>query len=337
MRYSFFILISIFLSFSYGCKEEEQREVHAECFALLDSAVTSMEAEMRPLEDEVGKLAAFTENLFIYRDEFAHKASKEQYKQSQSGVIYREAEGEGESSVYVSFLTPDAKKAIHQVYYTEALDSAFAAIQCNIPLVCQVYFNTRLQMCRIYPPVDVLNVFEEDLDLTMFNFYYMADEVRNPERKSKWVEDIYVDPAGRGWILSLIHPVFYNQELEGVIGLDITVNDLIDRFLSYGDKRLVLIDGEGNVVAGTSEAIELLNLPPLRNHTYVQTINADNFRKEDYNLFKSKSKEVRQMVSKFLLEKDNMYILGGEQRSHEYTVLCRQMNLLNWYVLELEG
>jgi len=310
--------------------------VYSNEFAFLDSTVTVMESELRPLEKEISQLADFTAVLFAHSDQFAKMAVREQYKKAKTGVIYRETDKEHKSSVFVSSNTPDWEEAYFQVYYTEALDSMFSELQRKVPFISQLYFNTKLQMCRIYPPVDVLNVFDTDLDLTSFNFYYMADEVRNPGKGSKWVEDIYIDPAGRGWILSLIHPVYYDQELEGVIGLDITVNDLISRFLSYGDKRLVLIDGAGNVVAGTSEAMELLNLPPLRNHTYVQTINSDNFRKEDYNLFKSKSKEVRQMISKFLLEKDNMYVLGGAHTSQEYTVLCRQMDLLNWYVLELE-
>ncbi|WP_200976277.1 cache domain-containing protein [Echinicola sp. 20G] len=335
MKYSFFIVICVLLAFSFSCEEEPMRINQSE-FIELDSIVSVMESDLAPLEDEIARLASYTESLFDHKAELVEKAEMDRYKLSKDGVIFREMSQEGESSVFVSSITPNRDSVYHQVYYTEELDSAFSRIQSSSPFVSQVYFNTRLQMCRIYPALDVLNVFDSEMDLTSFNFYYMADEVRNPEKKSKWVEDIYVDPAGRGWILSLIHPVYFNEELEGVIGLDITVNDIIQRFLSYKERKFLLIDGSGNIVAGTSAAIEVLNLPPLKNHTYVQTINADNFRKEDYNLFKSKSKEVRKMVAKFLLEKDNNYIVNDDYSSKQYQVLCRQMNLLNWYVLEIK-
>ncbi|UCS91533.1 cache domain-containing protein [Echinicola marina] len=336
MKYRFFLLIWCILAFFCGCSEEKS-ELHPEEFELLDSIVYRIESKLYPLEKDIDELSAYAAYLFAHKDQYALKAKKEQYKNTEQGVIYRESAKEDVSSVFVSVITPDRTEAIHQVYYTEALDSAFTHVLADQPLISQVYFNTRFQMCRIYPQLDVLSVFEDDLDLTKFNFYFMADEVRNPEKKRKWLKDIYIDPAGRGWILSLIHPVYHNQELQGVMGLDITVNDLISEFLSYKDKKLVLVDDSGNVVAGTSDAIEILKLPPLRNHTYVETINSNNFRREDYNLFKSKSKEVRKMVSKFILEKDNKFILDGEYDSKKYKALCRPMDLIEWYLIDIEG
>ncbi|AWW31914.1 cysteine protease [Echinicola strongylocentroti] len=336
MKCVYFVLVSLVLLFSNGCRNEVGK-VHPDGFTELDSIINVMEVDLRPLEGEIEALASITEYLFKHQDEFVTKASREDYKLSDSGVIYRKVDNKEESSVHVSSIFKKKNEVYDQIYITEALDSAFCEVYSKIPVVSQVYFNTKLQMCRIYPSLDVLNVFDDDMDLTTFNFYYMADEVRNPEKKSKWVEDVYVDPAGRGWILSLIHPVYYQGELEGVMGLDITVNDIIQRFLKHNNRKLLIIDASGNIVAGTNDAIEVLNLPPLRNHTYVQTINSDNFRKEDYNLFKSKSKEVRKMVAKFLLEKDNAYEMKDDYSQQDYIVYCRQMNLLNWYVLEVKS
>ncbi|MEX0882563.1 MAG: cysteine protease, partial [Cyclobacteriaceae bacterium] len=82
-----------------------------------------------------------------------------------------------------------------------------------------------------------------------------------------------------------------------------------------------------------TNAIEALSMPPLKNHTYLQTINSDNFRKEDFNLFKSKSKEVRRIISKFLLEKENYR--NFEKEGNMVEVYCRQMNIMNWYLLDI--
>ncbi|QDH79653.1 cysteine protease [Echinicola soli] len=336
MKYAYFVFVGLILLFSNGCRDEVGSVYPAE-FTELDSIIKVMESDLSPLEAQIKELSSMTEYLFVHQDRYAAMASSDEYKISDAGTIYRETADKSESSVYVSSIFQSKEEVFHQIYFTEALDSAFRTVYADSPLVAQVYLNTRLQLCRIYPSLDALQMFDKDADLTTFNFYYMADEVRNPERRSKWVEDIYVDPAGRGWILSLIHPVYHQGELEGVVGFDITINDIIQRFLKKNNKKLLIIDGAGNIVAGTNDAIEVLNLPPLRNHTYVQTINSDNFRKEDYNLFKSKSKEVRKMVAKFLLEKDNIYKMEGDYAKQKYSIYCRQMNLLNWYVLEVKS
>lgn len=118
------------------------------------------------------------------------------------------------------------------------------------------------------------------------------------------------------------------------MGMDITVTDLMDNFLNKSDRKLLIIDEKGTIVAGKAEAIEALSMPPLRNHTYIQTINSNSFRKEDFNLFKSKSKEVRKMASRFLLEKKHFFI--DESGIKAYQAYCRKINLLNWYLIELD-
>jgi hypothetical protein len=163
----------------------------------------------------------------------------------------------------------------------------------------------------------------------------LADEVRNPDKGAKWLEEVYLDPAGRGWVLSVVHPVYYRNILQGVMGIDITVNDLVGNFLDKSDKNLLIVDGNGTIVAGKAKAIEALNMPPLKNHTYIQTINSDNFPVEDFNLFKSKSKEVRRMVSKFLLEKNNRFELALDGKNQK--VFCKQINLVNWYLIDIDN
>ena len=39
-----------------------------------------------------------------------------------------------------------------------------------------------------------------------YNFYYLADAEHNPSRGVVWT-DVYLDPAGQGWMMSAIAPV----------------------------------------------------------------------------------------------------------------------------------
>jgi hypothetical protein len=332
MKYSFFVFKLIFI-ISFGCNTESRFDDVVQ-FELLDSIIRTLEVELLPLEKEISKLATYSSLLYDKKDSLIFVAEKGKYIQDRHYWFYNPNLEKKESTVFISLMASNPEKAVEEVYLTEPLDSEFMSIVRKYPMVTQVYYNTGSQISRVYPPYDLVNTIDPDIDVKAFNFYYLGDEVHNPERNHVWVEEIYIDPAGRGWILSIIHPVYFNNEFKGVLGMDITLADLMQYFLAKFDESLVIIDKDGTIVAGSSNAIEALSMPPLKNHTYVQTILSDNFRKEDFNLFKSKSKEVRQMASKFLLEKEGSFEFNLE--GYDYKAFCRKMNLLNWHLLNLQ-
>lgn len=332
MKYSVLVLKFALITF-FGCNTENRFDDITE-FELLDSIITTLEVELMPLEVEIEELAAFSSQLYAKEDSLVSIAAKEKYIIDKNDWFFNPNLANNESTVFISLLAPNRAQSVDEVYLTEPLDQRFKNIVEKYPMVAQVYYNTESQLSRLYPPYDLVNTIDPDIDVTAFNFYYLGDEVRNPERKHLWVEEIYIDPAGRGWILSIIHPVYFNNEFKGVLGIDITLADLMRYFLAKFDESLVIIDNDGTIVAGSGKAIEALSMPPLRNHTYVQTILADNFRKEDFNLFKSKSKEVRQMASKFLLEKEGAFEFNLE--GYDYKAFCRKMNMINWYLINLQ-
>jgi len=331
MKYLFLIPILILL-ISPACQSDRKVELDSH-FLLLDSVIHKVEADLKPLEEDMSQLAAYSSALFEKSDSLVPLVNEEKFLTDDNGFFYNAHDNGKESTVFISLLAENKNRSVREVFTTEWLDEAFREITETRPMVCQVYFNSSSNFSRLYPPYDLLNSIEQDVDVTAFNFYYLADEVRNPNRKSVWIEEVYIDPVGRGWILSLIHPVYHDNELKGVLGFDITLSDLMDSFLENYDKKLMLIDSQGTVVAGKAEAIEALSLPPLKNHAYIQTINSDSFRREDFNLFKSKSKEVRRMASKFLLEKENHH--SFDMAGRLFQAYCRKMNIMDWYLLDI--
>jgi len=330
MKYNYLALISFLISLQ-SCSNDLKQEYAG--FSELDTLIQEFENELVPLEREVTELSELTTYLLHNKHRFITAADRSKYTTSESGIFYNPTPKFNESSIYISTRAADRIAAIEQVYATELLDSAFYDVVTNNELVTQAYFNSKTQYSRLYPSYGVLSIIEPDLDITSFNFYYLADGVRNPDKGPKWVEEIYIDPAGRGWVLSVIHPVYYKDELQGVMGIDITVDNLIDQFLNRSSKDLLLVNADGMIVAGKTRAIESLDMPPLKNHTYSQTINSDNFQEQEFNLFKSKNREVRRMVAKFLLEKDNNFQLNINGSTH--MVYCKKLNLLNWYLIDI--
>jgi hypothetical protein len=333
MKYKYLVLIAFVLGFQ-ACSNDEIKGDYAG-LSELETLILEFENDLVPLEKEVTELSILTSYLIKNQHQFIPSADRAKFTTSESGIFYNHTPKINESSVYISTKAPDREAAIAQAYATELLDSAFYKVVTDNNIVTQAYFNSKTQYSRLYPSYGVLSILEPDLDITSFNFYSLADGVRNPDRGPKWVEDIYIDPAGRGWVMSVIHPVYVEEVLQGVVGIDITVDNILTQFLNRSNRDLVIVNAEGMIVAGKNRAIESLDMPPLKNHTYSQTINADNFQEQEFNLFKSKNREVRRMVAKFFLEKDNNFQLNVNGSTHQ--VYCKKMTILNWYLIDIKN
>jgi hypothetical protein len=314
-----------------SCKPSIEKETQADLFEI-NTFVSLLEYDLGILEEEIVKLGNTAQGLLekpIISDTSNLVIDFE-------GISFNSEPGAdpNKSSIYFPISSQD-KSAVHQmIVLTDPLDVEFKKIIEKFPTVSQVYFNSKIQLNRLYPPYDVDGMLAPDLDLTAFNFYYEGDEKNNPEKGPVWVEEMYIDPVGRGWMVTLTYPVYVNGDLKMVLGFDITLNDFIDNYINKSKQELIIIDGKGTVVAGKPKAIEALALPSLKNYTYTQTITSDSYRKEDFNLFKSKDKNVRVIADKIINSNDQ--ILWLAENKTKLKILSKKMNKLDWYVLEIQ-
>ncbi|MBE0506478.1 MAG: response regulator [Marinospirillum sp.] len=123
-----------------------------------------------------------------------------------------------------------------------SLSSMLSDIFLSHELVSQVYVNTRQGETLIYPLIDAQHEFP-------------ADAAHNPDREPVWT-DVYLDPAGAGWMVSLILPVVMNDQVEAVVGLDLTLDSLMKRLM----RMSVLWDGYTLLMAADGT---LLTFPAL--------------------------------------------------------------------------
>ena len=237
------------------------------------------------------------------------------------------------SSVIVLNTTPDRNKALEEVAITNFLDDRFASFYRKNPLITQVYSNSANQVSRVYPAYDHRNIVDPNLDVTDFNFYYAANEVNNPSKGIVWIKDTYVDPAGKGWILSLVHPIYRENELFAVLGADFTVDDVIHNYFENYSGEYLLVNSKGDIIAGKSRAIEMLSMPPLKNHVYRETVKSEFFRISDFNLFNSKSREVRSMAQEFLLNKKVEFSFQIEKNLIK--AMCRPVKGIDWTLIQI--
>lgn len=220
-------------------------------------------------------------------------------KFEENGVTYK-VNNNGGSSVWYSSITPFDEKAYAKALRTEQMDPDFkVALESNASIV-GIYFNAYDSMCRYYPYLDeIYYVFDPQMNIPQFNFYYLADQTHNPEKKTVWT-DVYLDPAGQGWMASCISPIYNeNGTLEGVTGIDITVDKMIQTILNLKlpwNSNAFLVDQDGVILAMPESVEEVMNLKELRAEVYESTVKADTLKPEEFNLFKNPNPEIASQI-----------------------------------------
>lgn len=202
------------------------------------------------------------------------------------GMLYSDS-NDGKPAVFFSGFVPidDSKK--RKVAQTSRIDKTLQRIVEINPLVVQAYFNTYDSLNRIWPYFDVLSQYAKHMNIPTFNFYYEADATHNPERKTKWI-DAYLDPAGQGWMISCIAPVYNHDFLEGVVGLDITLDKIINEVISLQlpwNAFAVLINTDGVLLALPKQAEPVFGIKELTSHSYSAAISKETFKPDTFNIF----------------------------------------------------
>lgn len=325
----FIILSTIFL---LACATSEQNVSDAN-FEKLDSLIQVMEVQGQEMAQSLDTVARYYEYLLTKKDSILDASVRNPYRYA--GAISTNVPGQDStlSSIIILNSTPNRTAAEQEVVFTNPLDRVFGQFIRDNQLAAQIYSNSVMQVSRVFPAYDAQNIVDPNIDVTSFNFFYEADLKHNPEKGLVWIPEAYVDPAGKGWILSLVHPVYEGERLFAVLGVDFTISNLIQKYLDSLEGEYILVNPKGDIVAGKAEAIESLSMPPLKNHVYRETVQSDYFRISDFNLFNSKSREVRKMAQKFLLEKENRFEFSEEADLKD--AKCVPFNAIDWYLIEV--
>jgi hypothetical protein len=328
---SFFLLLFLVL---FGACQPKSEANRGDDFVKIEGLIDKIESNIQGIRVDLERIADYNEVLLQNRE--AILAAPGPFKYTMDGPFSANQVGENAfmSTIVMLNSSTDKEKALELIQLTNSMDSLFADFMQKNPNAVQIYSNAALGSSRIYPTFDAKNIVDANVDVTKFNFFYEADLAHNPSKGTVWIPEPYVDPAGKGWIFSLVHPVYEGDALSSVLGVDLTIADAIDTYLDEVDGYFVLVSGNGDIIGGKSDAIELLGMPLLKNHVYRETIQMDNFRGADFNLSRSKNAEVRQMAQAILVEKKNSF--DFEQDTRMARVLGKSFASIDWYLLEIQ-
>jgi hypothetical protein len=262
------------------------------------------------------------------------KADKHRFQLHSSGVFYRQTKGD-ESEHWLSNLNAKLPEARDVAYMLDAIEPKLKAIVSGNKAIAQVYYNDRFSGNRIYPAINVLVQYEPNLRISSFNFYYLADSEHNPEKLPKWVDEPYVDPAGRGWMISSIAPVYVKDKLEGVAGSDVTINAITENLLNNGDSDILIVHNSGLVIAASEEMGRVLDLPVFTRHKYEETIKNDQFKADKFNLFKSKSEPSRRLAAEVLSARKDLTEV--QLNREKYAVASVRLKTVPWTMIRIRS
>ncbi|GAA5482813.1 hypothetical protein Hsar01_02037 [Haloferula sargassicola] len=292
-----------------------------------------LESAVGAVEEHCRSLSARIRGVYGDLDRLAEAADADAYVLAENGTLFRpDAIASGRPAVFVSGVVPVTPDILRVVRATEAIDPDLERLVTDNEQVVQAYYNDHHSFNRIYPPFDVVVQYPPGMNIPEYNFYYLADDAHNPGREPVWVKEPYVDPAGRGWMISCVAPVHAGGRLEGVCGLDITIDRLVRDLDFDGRNPFYLLLAEDGTVVATGEAmIQVLRLPPLKNHRYVDTVRSDTFRSAQYNLHKSSSLAIREMAAEVLAPDASSALLDLDNR--RWAIHVRRIRHLDWRLL----
>lgn len=281
------VLIAVYLLTNSSIRDAQIEHLRETALADLQASAA---LESRIVDEQLAKVDALTN---LYRNLTAQALAKPatavpgNLALSADGVRYTPRD-EGGAAVFYANVTPPEKQDLGKIARLAPLEPLMKEIKDQHSLVAALYFNSWDSLNHIYPWFLTPDQYPHDMDIPDYNFYYLADAEHNPSRDVVWT-DVYLDPAGRGWMMSAIAPVYRDTFLEGVVGIDITVGGILKEIGQLSvpwNGYAMLVSKDLNIMALPKAGEDDFGLHELTEHSYDEAIRRELFKPEDFNLAK---------------------------------------------------
>jgi signal transduction histidine kinase len=291
--------------------------------------------EAKKIEKSAQLIQEQQQQFFINPQAYHLSNDKPIFATADNGVFYK-VNNNGGSSLYYSSKTEITEQAYQKAFKTESFDPLLKSTVLQNENIVAAYFNSHDNMVRYYPFIDnVAQQFGEHISLKDFNFYYEADAQHNPARKAVWT-NAYLDTAGKGWMLSCVIPIYRNDFLEGVSGIDVTIEQFADTILDIDlpwSGSAFLVNREGIILAMPEEVEQYLNLKELKNHNYSGNLTKTIEKSEKYNLFNHPSPAIAQQFKTILQQNIEIFDLSFD--NHNFLLIQAEVSSVDWRLLVL--
>jgi serine/threonine protein kinase len=260
--------------------------VHADLTLVVQDNADMLAGQLRRIEGTTSLVREQTAAVLL-AEQPARPEPLPRFGVADNGMLYQLGEPGDGSSLFYAATTVIGPAQRDKATRTATLDPVLRRSVEDDPNVVAAYFNTHDDMSRYYPFIPrVYEAFTPDFSMEEFAFYYEADAFHNPSRGVTWT-DAYLDPAGQGWMVSCIAPVYRGDFLEGVVGLDVTIAQLAGGLLELDlpwRHGSLLVNASDEIMAMSPVAQELLGLHELTTHDYSSAVAAEQLKPEAFDM-----------------------------------------------------
>jgi len=298
-------------------------------------AATVIDLEFKNISSLAGIFAKEHERFFKNFDPKSVNTKNPNYFLTKDGVISNKKDSEQRCTLFFSNIHKDSEGRMEKAIGMQILDPLYNSLLASNQNIVQLYFNSYDSMNRLCPFMDdALAQYPHDIKIPKYNFYYLADQKHNPDKKVVWTE-VYLDPAGKGWMMSAIAPVYKKDFLEGVIGLDVTIDKLIKNILSINlpySSSSMLVDEDGHILAMNSMLEKILKMKELKEYGYDSPIKSTTLKPEEFNLFKNK-KDLPKLLTRMI--KKNESLKEYKEGTQDYIITKNSIPQTKWSLILL--
>ncbi len=275
---------------------------------VIDSRLQGIEAQVQIYRAATAR--ALTD--FAYQPDALERA---RHVISPDGVFYSGSD-DGRAASFYANSTPLAQQDHAKALRLSQVDPLMGWIRSANPLISALYFNSWDSYNRIYPFFMTPEVYPHDMVIPNYNFYYLADIQHNPARKVAWT-DVYLDPAGQGWMMSAVAPIYRESFLEGVVGVDITVGQMLAEIGSLQvpwQGYAMLVSRDNGIIALPEAGEHDFGLNELTEYSYEEAVRREVLKPDDFNL--SKRHDLQPLLQAMATNKGSVQevLLGGRKQ-----------------------
>lgn len=311
-------------------------DIKKSTYSIVDKETKNIKFQFSQIENLTMLLQSQQQQFFEQPQKYTF-SNPPQFTTAANGMYYKTNDNGG-SSVVVSKETIITQGVEKKLYDSEVFDPLFKSVVDNHDNVVAAYFNSHDDINRYYPYIpDTYNAFPVDINMENYNFYYEADLTHNPNKRAVWT-DVYLDPAGQGWMLSSIVPIYNNGFLEGVTGLDVTIDQFIKTILGLEipyDGKTFVMNHKGKIIAMPKSVQSILGIKDIDTYIYDENEKIDTTIKKSDN-FTLLNHQDRIIARNF----EN--IINGKKYNHsinvngkEYLMFTRNIDITDWHVVSL--
>ena len=218
-----------------------------------------IDLQLARIENDARVVAKHAADILAHPDRYRVRWSEGRYERDESGIFWTPRD-EGQGNLFISRGTPITPQLRSEISLTELFDPIMQEICDNDSNTSYIFFAGVDNLVRGYPWFDAVKAIEggtldPGLNLKEQPLFYLAGPEWAEEGRGVW-SDVYLDVAGKGWMVTFVTPVLVGEEFRGVIGIDISLDRIRKRILDLrlsGGGDAFLLTGSGGVLAYSPE------------------------------------------------------------------------------------